>query len=96
VNGVDVREFTDEFTAQTKSQATVVSAILSIQKGTLMTLSAVTGKCHHGSGCQHPCHPRIRCTTRNKDVVFHLLHSQHLLHHCVHGGTTIWPQIKIA
>jgi hypothetical protein len=28
VNGVDVREFTDEFTAQTKSQATVVSAIL--------------------------------------------------------------------
>jgi hypothetical protein len=28
VNGVDVRDFVDEFTTQTKSQATVVSTIL--------------------------------------------------------------------
>ena len=93
VNGVDMRGFTDDFSVQTKSQTTVVSSTSWTQMRLLT--SSLTGKRHHGSKCQHSCYPRLRFTTRNKDVVFHFLSSECVLHYRMYHSTILRPKIKI-
>jgi hypothetical protein len=93
MNGVDVRGFTDDFIAQAKSQTTVVSPTLWAQ--TRILTSSLTGKRHHGSKCQHPCYPRLRLATHNKDAVLHFLSSERILHYRMYHGATLCPKIEI-